>query len=99
VKRSSHLKTRKYLLFFFLIAVVILALTQLQPWVVARTGGVAGSFGVRSMTHACLGITNEDGMFPPGEMEFMFIRFHFRYSVSENPSRPLCVGQDIWYGE
>ena len=93
------MKTRKYLLFPLLIAFVSLALTQLQPWIVARAGGVAGSFGVRSMTHACLGITYENGIFPPGEMQFTFLRFHFRYSVPESLARPLCVGQDIWYGE
>jgi hypothetical protein len=99
VEPTAYLKTRKYLLFLLGIAVVILALTQLQPWIVARAGGVAGSFGVRSMTHECLGISYENGIFPPGEMEFTFLRFHFRYSVSESLSRPLCVGQDIWYGE
>jgi len=96
---KSSGKNRSYLLLVLLIAFVILALTQLQPWIVERAGGVAGSFGVRPITHDCLGITYENGFFPPGEMDFTFMQFHFRYFVTADLSRPLCIGQDIWYGE
>jgi hypothetical protein len=81
------------------ILTVLCVLTQLQPWIVERVGGVAGSFGVRPLTHACMGLTYENGLFPAGEMDMNFIRFHFRYSVNNDASRPLCIGQDIWYGE
>lgn len=74
-------------------------LTQLQPWVTERMGGVDGSFGVRPVSHACLGFTYKNGFFPRGEADFTFQRFHFRYSVAEDVSRSLCIGQDIWYGE
>jgi hypothetical protein len=51
------------------------------------------------VTHLCLGITSENVHLPPGEMDIKFLRFHFRYSVPFDASRPLCIGQDIWYGE
>lgn len=92
-------RTRKPLFVILMIALIVLALTQLQPWIIERAGGAAGSFGVRPVTHACLGITYENGIFPPGETDFAFLLFHFRYSVNDDGSRPLCLGQDIWYGE
>ncbi|MFT3891314.1 MAG: hypothetical protein QM730_06740 [Anaerolineales bacterium] len=92
-------KLPKHLFNLLLIVFILLVLTQLQPWIVRRAGGVAGSFGVRSVTHACLGITYENGIFPPGAMQFTLGYFHFRYSVDKEDTRPLCIGQDIWYGE
>lgn len=75
----------------------------MQPVIVESVGGVAGSFGVRPVSHDCLGyvyLPNRIGVFPFGEIEFRMIKFHFRYSVPDaDDSRPLCIGQDIWYGE
>lgn len=75
-------------------------LTQLQPAIIHSTGGVAGSFGVRPVSHRCLGfVVADNDYFPSGEIEFTMFLFHFRYSISHEDERPLCVGQDIWYGE
>lgn len=92
----------KYLIYALIVLLVIFLLSQLQPWVIERAGGVDGSFGVRPVTHKCLGFTysaNGSGIFPSGEVEFRLIRFYFRYSVSDDDDRPLCAGQDVWYGE
>ncbi len=92
----------KYFARAALTLLVIFLLLQIQTWVVERAGGVDGSFGIRPVTHKCLGFTylpKGSGIFPSGEVEFNLIRFHFRYSVSHNDDRPFCVGQDIWYGE
>ncbi|MEA1978808.1 MAG: hypothetical protein U9N80_13030 [Chloroflexota bacterium] len=82
------------------------ALTQLSGILVAGRGGVAGSFGIRSMTHDCIGlrVRTEKALenFPEGETEFHFLLFHFRYSVSSDfadSERVFCIGQDIWFGE
>jgi hypothetical protein len=92
-------KIRKPLFTLLLIVLMLLVLSQLQPWLVERAGGVAGSFGVRPLTHVCFGVTYENGIFPPGEIGFTFLWFHFRYFVTGDDPRPLCVGQDIWFGE
>lgn len=91
---------RKYFLYTLIVILMIFLLSQMQPWGIERMGGVAGSFGVRPITHKCLGVTiSTNEVFPSGEVEFQLIQFHFRYSVSDDNDRPLCVGQDIWYGE
>jgi hypothetical protein len=84
--------------------IVILFLTQLQPLVLKASGAVDGSFGIRPTSHKCLGLTlkaeGAASRLPAGEVEFQLGFFHFRYSVSEEPGqRPICVGQDIWFGE
>lgn len=73
---------------------------------VAGRGGVAGSFGIRSMTHDCIGfrIGAEKAieLLPEGDFEFHFLLFHFRYSVLyefADSDRVFCIGQDIWFGE
>ena len=97
----------KPLLKTFIIAIFsLVALTQLSGILVARRGGVAGSFGIRSMTHDCIGvrISTEKAIeiLPEGEIEFHFLLFHFRYSVSSefaDSDRVFCIGQDVWFGE
>lgn len=73
---------------------------------VSARGGIARSFGVRLISHDCLGLMIEAKraveIFPEGELEFKFVRFHFRYYVSSDyadSTRSICIGQDIWYGE
>lgn len=85
-----------------IVLVAFMLLMQLQPEIVGLAGGVEGSFGVRAVSHKCIGFVVYDvgkGIFQPAELEFRLMRFHFRYSVSEVNERPQCVGQDIWYGE
>ncbi len=97
----------KLLLKIFIITIFsLLALTQLSGMLVARRGGIAGSFGIRAMTHDCIGlrISKETAieLFPEGEIEFQIPLFHFRYSVSSefaDSDRVVCIGQDIWFGE
>lgn len=93
---------KKFLLYVSGILFVLVLLSQLQPNVVQLAGGVDGSFGLRPTSHKCIGITISRGgwdIFPQGDLEFRLVRFYFRYSVSSEDDRPLCVGQDIWYGE
>ncbi|NOR89179.1 MAG: hypothetical protein GQ524_02905 [Anaerolineales bacterium] len=97
----------KLLLKYFIITILsLLALTQLSGTLVAGRGAVAGSFGIRAMNHDCIGlrISTEKAieLFPEGEIEFHFLLFHFRYSVSSefvDSDRVFCIGQDIWFGE
>jgi hypothetical protein len=87
-------------------AAAVLALTQLQPLVIRAAGAVDGSFGIRPMSHRCLGLKlrSEKGLagLPAGDVEFHLGWFHFRYSIGvedRSGERPVCLGQDIWYGE
>lgn len=73
---------------------------------VVGRGGVAGSFGIRTMTHDCIGLRIDakkaTELLPEGDFEFHFLLFHFRYSVSSeftDSDRVFCIGQDIWFGE
>jgi len=95
---------------FFIALLTFLAvaifLSQLQPFVVKAAGAVDGTFGVRPISHNCLGITYEAGegdIWPPnGDVEFTLWLFQFRYTVSENDKsghRLMCTGQDLWFGE
>jgi len=65
---------------FIIVIFSLIALTQLSGMLVAGRGGVAGSFGIRSMTHDCIGerISTEEAieLFPEGEIEFHFQLFH-----------------------
>ena len=82
------------------VAFVLFLVTQLQPALIRSAGGVAGSFGVRPVSHQCFGlVVTENDHFPSGEFEFTMVLFHFRYSISHEDERSLCIGQDIWYGE
>ncbi len=94
-----------FLKYFFTIIFSLMALTQLSAILVARRGGVAGSFGIRSMTHDCIGLRvsaeRAVELFPEGEIEFLFLLFQFRYSVPSEFSdsdRVFCIGQDLWFG-
>ena len=86
--------------------VITIFLSQLQPFIVRAAGAVDGTFGVRPVSHRCLGITHEaseGGIWAPvGEVEFTLWLFQFRYTVSENDRsghRLMCTGQDLWFGE
>lgn len=92
---------------YFIITIFsLVALTQLSGILVAGRGGVAGSFGIRSMTHDCIGLRigaeKAAELLPEGDFEFHFLLFHFRYSVSSkivDLDRVYCLGQDIWFGK
>ncbi len=95
-----------FLKYFIITIFSLMALTQLSGILVAGRGGVAGSFGIRTMTHDCIGVRISTDkaieLFPEGEIEFHFLLFHFRYSVSSefaDSDRVFCIGQDIWFGE
>jgi hypothetical protein len=67
---------------------------------------VDGSFGLRPISHKCLGVTLEGpqrpSVLPEGDVEFELGLFHFRYFVSEEiglGETPMCLGQDLWFGE
>jgi hypothetical protein len=89
----------------FLVLAVILVLLQLQPALIHMRGGVAGSFGLRPMTHACLGWVGPADRFawlPYTDFEFRLGWFHYRYSYTKDhcdSGTPMCLGQDIWFGE
>jgi len=94
--------------FIVLLTVLVLAifLSQLQPFILKAAGGVDGTFGVRPVSHKCLGFTHqasEEDFWPPvGDVEFTLWLFQFRYSVSENDKSGhnlMCTGQDLWFGE
>jgi hypothetical protein len=84
---------------------VILILLQLQPALIHARQGVAGSFGFRPMTHACIGWIGSADRFswlPYTESEFRLGLFHYRYSYTKehfDTGTKMCLGQDIWFGE
>ncbi len=105
-----------------IVTVVLLVLSQFQPLLLRSVGAVDGTFGVRPISHMCLGLTLETKhsiprtigdsiprtigdsipQFPLGDVELHLGLFHFRYVVNEEISsrqRPICVGQDLWFGE
>lgn len=89
-----------------LIIIILFLLSQMSPVLVRASGGIAGSFGVRLISHDCLGLRIEAKkameILPEGDLEFRLIGFHFRYFVSSDyadSSRLICIGQDIWFGE
>ena len=97
---------RSCLIILLTILAITIFLSQLQPFIVRAASAVDGTFGVRPVSHQCLGITqdaSEGGFWPPiGDLEFSLWLFQFRYSVTENDKtglRPLCFGQDLWFGE
>ena len=104
--RGSHPSSKLLLKYFTITIFSLIVLTQLSGILVAGCGGVAGSFGIRTMTHDCIGVRISTDkaieLFPEGEIEFHFLLFHFRYAVSTkfaDSDRVFCIGQDIWFGE
>jgi hypothetical protein len=102
------MKTLTKLLFVVLLTLMTVAffLSQLQPFILKAAGAVGGTFGVRPISHKCLGFIHEavDGDFwpPIGDVEFDLWLFQFRYTVSEfdkSGHRLMCTGQDLWFGE
>ena len=93
----------KYLL---ITLVVALCLSQLQPLFLRSAGAVDGTFGIRPMSHKCLGfilgVNRGLSQLPIGQVEFHMGLFHFRYAITEenkSGERPICLGQDLWFGE
>jgi hypothetical protein len=104
---SMRLNTAKSISKYVILGIIILILlSQMSPVLVSASGGIAGSFGVRLISHDCLGLRIEAKkaveILPEGDLEFRLIGFHFRYFVSSDyadSSRLIYIGQDIWFGE
>ncbi|MEW6094722.1 MAG: hypothetical protein AB1531_12240 [Chloroflexota bacterium] len=78
--------------------------TQLQPALIKSQWGVDGAFGVRPMSHQCMGLQVSGASIrwlPAAEIRFRVGQFSFNYIVEKEPApeRPYCIGQDIWFGE
>jgi hypothetical protein len=87
-----------------LLLLACLLLTQTQPLILRALHAVDGSFGLRPVSHACLGLPltgSAFGWLPPGDLRFQAGLFSFRYwlEASSPSDRPYCLGQDVWYGE
>ncbi|NTW09545.1 MAG: hypothetical protein HGA28_08265 [Anaerolineaceae bacterium] len=89
-----------------IVFVIALVLSQLQPLLLRSVGAVNGSFGLRPISHKCLGVTlggpQRTSALPDGDVEFELGLFLFRYFVREEDKlgeRPMCLGQDLWFGE
>ena len=98
--------SKPILRYFIIVIFSLIVFTQLSGMLVVGRGGVAGSFGIRTMTHDCIGLRIDakkaTELLPEGDFEFHFLLFHFRYSVSSeftDSDRVFCIGQDIWFGE
>ncbi len=85
---------------------IVVFLSQLQPFIVKAARAVDGTFGVRPISHRCLGITHkasEEAIWPPtGDVEFSLWLFQFQYAVTDNDRSGhslMCTGQDLWFGE
>jgi hypothetical protein len=98
--------TKSCFIVLLTILVIAIFLSQLQPFIIRAAGGVDGTFGVRPVSHKCLGITHqvtEGDFWPPnGDLEFTLWLFQFRYLVSEKDRSDhslMCTGQDLWFGE
>jgi len=98
--------TKSFFIVLLTFRAIAIFLSQLQPFMVKAAGAVDGTFGVRPITHKCLGITHkasEGYSWPPvGDLEFNLWLFQFRYTVSENDKsghRLMCTGHDLWFGE
>jgi len=68
--------------------------------------GLASSFGIRPLTHACLGIQVKSGKITSllAKRDITFFTTparDFRYFVPQTLplGTPLCIGMDIWNGE
>jgi hypothetical protein len=83
----------------------IALLSQFQVILIHNRGAVGGSFGLRPISHDCIGwsapVERLDWL-PNRDVEFHLGLFHFRYSSTDenvDSGTPMCLGQDIWYGE
>ena len=98
-------RRKRRILCVIAILVAILLVLQLQPLVIRARHGVAGSFGLRPVTHDCLGwmSTAQNLSWPPfADFEFHLGYFHFRYAFTRDSflsDVQMCIGQDIWDGE
>jgi hypothetical protein len=98
------MKKRKLIPWLVLLLLACAASTQLQPVLLRSLGAVDGSFGLRPVSHTCVGLQVDGktlGWLPAADIRFKVWNFSFRYWVDESisPQRPTCLGQDIWFGE
>jgi hypothetical protein len=106
-EQSQEIKSKRHEIRILLIVILVrVFLFQMQPAFVGFLGGVAGSFGMRTISHMCMGVTvnvvTATALFPHGELEFHAGLFHFRYSITQDDydsTREFFLGQDIWSGE
>jgi len=78
--RDRSPSSKLFLKTFIITIFSLLAFTQMTGMLVAGRGAVAGSFGIRAMTHDCIGLRisaeKAKELFPEGEIEFHFLLFH-----------------------
>ncbi|MBL7150427.1 hypothetical protein ISS86_00675 [Candidatus Microgenomates bacterium] len=96
---KCRLKDKRFV-YLILLVFIIFILLAFFPL------GVASNFGIRPMTHRCLGIIVSSKSFvnflPEGDFTFFSTGVRqFRYYVPHRllNDRPLCLGVDVWYGE
>ena len=94
------------LLLYLLLGSILLCMiaTQLQPVLLRALDAVDGSFGLRPVTHQCVGLRLAGGTvsarFPSADWEGTIGFFHVRYFVTRDATdRDFCLGQDVWFGE
>lgn len=98
-------KRKRRIVTAVVIILALLVVLQLQPFIVRALQGVEGSFGYQPLSNDCLGwVGPADSIswLPFGDLEFRLGYFNFHYfSIRENfdESIPMCLGQDIVYGE
>jgi len=83
---------------------LLVALTQLQPFFLGLSGAVDGSFGLRPLSHKCAGIKLSGeriaARLGPADWQAKLGYFSVRYYVPDEAAEwDFCLGQDIWFGE
>ena len=98
-------KRKRCIVNAIVILVAVFLILQLQPFVIRARAVVAGSFGLRPVSHDCLGrmgAAQHLSWLPFADFEFRLGYFHFRYALTRESlidDAQMCLGQDIWYGE
>ena len=102
--KTKRLPSRRAWIIPLIIMTLLAFATQLQPIVLRSLGAVAGTFGLRPVSHRCAGLTlSGDAVaarLPSADWEGTLGVFRARYHVTrEANGREYCLGQDVWFGE
>jgi len=84
------------------LTVFVVTMTVLQLAAVNLSGGVGGTFGIRPVSHRCIGIPVDGATtsaLPTGDWGFSFLLDVRYYMPQEREGVEFCLGQDIWMGE
>ncbi len=98
-------KRRRRIVTTVAIILALVLVLQLQPLLIEAHQGVDGSFGFLPLSNDCIGWTgpaDHVSWLPNGDFQFQLGLFNFRYLFTEEEfdnKVPMCMGQDIWYGE